>query len=158
MQLVPEKFDLYSYDCLGVQEVSQNNVIAIKKDILILCNFLFTSNTENLDVYNENKRIDTWNAFNSLLVQPPVRTNHGVVAPLLCSPPNSPQTLHTALCLAQKINSHVLRDGRSTVIALDLDLYEHAVKIRANTWNKRKLILSWRTSYVCTIESTWKIH
>ena len=122
------------------RDVSQRT---IKKDItwLILCNFLIKYNTKNLDVYNENKRIDTWNAFNSLLVQPPVRTNHGVVAPLLRSPPTSPQTLYTALCLAQKINLRVLGDGRSTVITLNLDLYERAVKIRANRWNKGKLIL-----------------
>ena len=59
------------------------------------------------------------------------RTNHGVLAPLICSPPTSPQTLYTALCLAQKINVSVVGIHRRTVITLDLDLHER-IKIRTN--------------------------
>ena len=114
---------------------------ARKKDFvwLILGNFINRLNELSESI--QKRSFDTWNAFNSLLVKKPVKTNHGVVAPLLRSPPTSPQTLYTALCLAQKINSRVLGDGKSTVLTLDLDLYERAVKIRANTNNIGNLIL-----------------
>ena len=50
-------------------------------------------------------KFETWAAFNSLSATGKVsRTNHGVLAPLIRCPPTSPQTLYTALCLAQKIN------------------------------------------------------
>ena len=60
-------------------------------------------------------------------------TNYSVLAPLICFSPTSPQTLYTALCLAQKINVSVVGIHMRTVITLDLDLHERAVKIRANT-------------------------
>ena len=56
-----------------------------------------------------------------------------IKVPLIRSPPTSPQTLYTALCLAQKINVSVVGMHRRRVITLDLDLYERAVKIRGNT-------------------------
>ena len=85
------------------------------------------------DILGNKSKFETW-AFSSLGATGKVsRTNHCVLAPLIRSPPTSPQTLHTALCLAQKINLSVVGIHRRTVITLDLDLQERAVKIRANT-------------------------
>ena len=53
----------------------------------------------------------------------------------------SPQTLYTTLCLAQKINVSVVGIHRRTVITLDLDLYERAVKIRGNTGHRNSWVL-----------------
>ena len=50
-------------------------------------------------------------------------------------------TLYTALCLAQMINVSVVGIHRRTVITLDLDLYERAVKIRGNTGHRNSWVL-----------------
>ena len=90
---------------------------------------------------NQNK-FETWAAFNSLSATEKVsKTNRGVIGPLIHSPPTSPQTLYTALCLAQKINVSVVGIHRRTVIILDLDLYERAVKIRGNTGHRNGWVL-----------------
>ena len=90
---------------------------------------------------NQNK-FETWAAFNSLSATEKVsKTNRGVIGPLIHSPPTGPQTLYTALCLAQKINVSVVRIHRRTVITPDLDLYERAVKIRENTGHRNSLVL-----------------
>ena len=60
------------------------------------------------DILSNKSKFETWAAFNSLSATGKVSgTNHGVLAPLICSPPTSPQTMYTALCLAQKINVSV---------------------------------------------------
>ena len=90
---------------------------------------------------NQNK-FETWAAFNSLSATEKVsKTNGGVIRPLIRSPPTSPQTLYTALCLAQKINFSVVGIHRRTVITLDLYLYERAVKIRGNTGHRNSWVL-----------------
>ena len=90
---------------------------------------------------NQNK-FQTWAAFNFLSATDKVsETNRGVMAPLIHSPPTSPQTLYTALCLAQRINVSVVGIHSRTVITLDLDLYERAVKIRGNTGHRNSWVL-----------------
>ena len=94
------------------------------------------------EILSNKGKFERWSAFNSFNAIGKVsRTNHGVLAPLLRSPPTSRQTLYTALCLAQKINVSVVGIHRRTVIALDLDLYERAVKIRANTGHTHSWVL-----------------
>ena len=57
------------------------------------------------DILSNKSKFETWAAFNSLSATGKVSgTNYGVFAPLIRSPPTSPQTLYTALFLAQKIN------------------------------------------------------
>ena len=51
-----------------------------------------------------------------------------MTAPLVRSPSTNSQTLYTTLCLAQKINVSVVGIHRRTVITLDSDVYERAVK------------------------------
>ena len=84
----------------------------------------------SVTIGNQDK-FETWAAFNCFSATKKVsKTNHGVIGPLICSLPTSLQTLYTALCLAQKISVSVVGIHRRTVITLDLDLYERAVKIR----------------------------
>ena len=94
------------------------------------------------DILSNKTKFERWSAFNSLSATGNVsRTNQGVLAPLLSSPPISRQTLYTALCLAQKINVSVVGIHRRTVITLDLDLCEKAVKIRANIGHTHSWVL-----------------
>ena len=72
----------------------------------------------------------TWAGFHSLCNETKHQTNTGVVAPILRTSPTSSETLFTALKLAMNINAVVVGPNRKTVITLDLDLYERAVKIR----------------------------
>ena len=86
------------------------------------------------DILCNKSKFETWAAFNLLSETGKVSgINHSVLTSLICSPSTSPQTLYTALCLAQKINVSVVGIHRRTVITLDLDLHERAVKIRTNT-------------------------
>ena len=97
-------------------------------------------NPASVTAGNQNK-FETWVAFNSLsATEKASKTNHCVIGPLMRSPPTSPQTLYTALCLTQKINVSVVGIHRRTVITLDLDLYERAVKIRGNTGHRNSWV------------------
>ena len=63
------------------------------------------------------------------------QTNTEVLAPLFRSPPTDYGTLHTALKLAQGISACVVGPERRTLITLDLDLYQRALKIQQSTLN-----------------------
>ena len=58
-----------------------------------------------------------------------------IVAPLLRRPPTDHQSLYTALCQAQAISAFVVGPERKTIITLDLDLYERALKLQSSTRN-----------------------
>ena len=149
MQPIAEKFDHFSYNSLTRQRDSliESDTQSTEKDLVWLASShsimkASPCSVENTNIRNEDKsHISTWTAFNSFMTKKPQETNHGAIAPLLRSPPASPQALYTALCLAQKINACVMGNGRTTVITLDLDLYERAVKIRATTGNKETWVL-----------------
>ena len=144
-----EKFSAYNYftKCRPSQVYETPMEKAAIKDLIWLLCYLHCQWREKnykegetemhdpvSDILCNKRKFETWAAFKLLSATGKVsRTNHGVLAPLIRSPPTSPQTLYTALCLAQKINVSVVRIHRRTVINLDLDLYERAVKIRANT-------------------------
>ena len=82
----------------------------------------------------------TWSGTNSLLVQSqrkqcqPV-THSAIVAPLLRRPPTDYSALYTALSLAQGISTYVVGPHSKTVITLDLDLYERALKLQSSGGN-----------------------
>ena len=57
-----------------------------------------------------------------------------MVAPLLRRPPTDYSALYTVLCLAQGISAFVVSHSK-TVITLDLDLYERAMKLQSSTGN-----------------------
>ena len=149
MQPIAEKFDHFSYNSLTRQRDSliESDAQSTEKALVWLasCHSIMKASScsvENTNIRNEDKpHISTWAAFNSFMTKKPQETNHGAIAPLLRSSPTSPQALYTALCLAQKINACVMGNGRTTVITLDLDLYERAVKIRATTGNKEYWVL-----------------
>lgn len=81
----------------------------------------------------------TWAATNSLLILAKgteiKKTNSAVIAPLFKQPPTDYATLYTALQLTQNISAVVVGPDRKTVITLDLDLYERALKIQQSTGN-----------------------
>ena len=100
----------------------------------------------DIDSQNDQSKVlksdimPTWEATNSLLIQSsrqggsPKKTNSGIVAPLLRRPPTDYAALHTVLGLAQGISS-VVDPHCKTVITLDLDLYERAIKLQSSTGN-----------------------
>ena len=152
-----ETFSEYNYFTKNrqsqVYETHKEN--AATKDLIWLLCYLHWQSKENssregdqemcdpasVAAGNQNK-FETWAAFNSLSATEKVsETNRGVIGPLIRSPPTSPQTLYTTLCLAQKINVSVVGIHRRTVITLDLDLYERAVKIRGNTGHRNSWVL-----------------
>ena len=94
---------------------------------------------------NKSEIMPTWAATNSLLIQYGLhgstqKTCTGIVAPLLRSPPTDYSTLNSALCLAQGISAVVVGQNRRTVITLDLDLYERAIKLQLTSGNSNWLL------------------
>jgi len=81
----------------------------------------------------------TWSATNSLIMQMKdvelSKTNSEVVAPLFRQAPTDYATLYTVLELTQNISAVVMGPDRKTVITLDLDLYERAIKIQSTQEN-----------------------
>ena len=63
------------------------------------------------------------------------KTNSEVVAPLFRQAPMDYATLFTVLELTQNISAVVMGPDRKTVITLDLDLYERAIKIQSTQEN-----------------------
>lgn len=74
----------------------------------------------------------TWAGFNAVCSteQTHSQTNTGVVAPILKVPPTNPTALYNALKMAMNINAVIVGEASRTVVTLDLDLYERAVKLR----------------------------
>ena len=111
MQPIAEKFDHSSYNS---DSLIESDTQSTEKDLVWLasCHSIMKASScsvENTNIRNEDKsHISTWAAFNSFMTKKPQETNHGVIAPLLRSPPTSPQALYTALCSAQKINACVM--------------------------------------------------
>lgn len=58
------------------------------------------------------------------------KTCTGIVAPLSRRPPTDIDSPFTTLCMAQGISAQVVGPQRKTIITLDLDLYERAVKLQ----------------------------
>ena len=81
----------------------------------------------------------TWSETNSLIMQMEdvelSKTNSEVVAPLFRQAPTDFATLYTLLELKQNISAVVMGPDRKTVITLDLDLYERAIKIQSTQEN-----------------------
>eukprot|EP00795_Rhopilema_esculentum_P017661 gene17661-9309_t len=93
----------------------------------------------NMETTNPNEicnEMPTWAATNSLVAskkEPFLKTSKtltGIIAPLLRSSPTDYTTLYKALCLTQGISAVVAGEGHKTIITLDLDLYERAVKLQ----------------------------
>ena len=101
MQPIAEKFDLFSYNS---DFLIESDTQSTEKDLVWLasCHSIMKASScsvENTNIRNEDKsHISTWTAFNSFMTKKPQETNHGAIAPLLRSPPTSPQALYTALC------------------------------------------------------------
>ena len=89
---------------------------------------------------NKTHIMPTWAATNSLIQseqdqESRPRTQSSIVAPLLRRPPTDHQSLYTALCQAQGISAFVVGPEHKTIITLDLDLYERALKLQSSTRN-----------------------
>ena len=81
----------------------------------------------------------TWAATKSLLLsqssQSHGRTNTEVIAPLFRTSPTDYATVHTVLMLTQGISAVVVGSKRRTVITLDLDLYNRALRLQQSVGN-----------------------
>ena len=79
----------------------------------------------------------TWSAFNSLQSTPGCKTNIALVPPLIRSPPTEYDTLFTSLMRARAIATHTMGPDAITVVTLDLQLYDMAMKL----WVEREDIM-----------------
>lgn len=66
--------------------------------------------------------------------------NSEVVAPLFKTPPTDFATLYTALKLNQNISAIVVGPERRTLITLDLDLFNRALRIQVSTKHKNWIL------------------
>ena len=87
----------------------------------------------------------TWAATNSIVMQlsqeqNQTETHSAIVAPLIRRPPTDYAALYTVLCLAQGISAFVVGPNHKTVITLDLDLYERALKLQSSTGNSNWIL------------------
>ena len=95
---------------------------------------------------DKNNVMPTWAATQHLLMknadnyQAQTKTNIEVVAPLFRTSTTDYKTLCTVLCLAQDISAVVMGPNRRTLITLDLDLYQRALKLRESAKNKNWIL------------------
>ena len=92
----------------------------------------------------------TWAATQSLLQsgQHVTRTNSEVLAPLFKTSPTDYATLWSVLSLTQEISAVVVGPERRTIITLDLDLYERALKIQQSV-NTDRWVLRAGELHIC---------
>jgi hypothetical protein len=87
----------------------------------------------------------TWAATNSLLLKDKglqvKKMNTGVMPPLLLRSPTGLPTLYTALKFTEHVSAYVMGPGKKTVITLDMDLYERAMKIKSALGIKNWLLM-----------------
>ena len=90
-----------------------------------------------LQPHERSRGMPTWAATNSLLLSAKERslpksskTLTGIIAPLLRSSPTDYATLYKVLCITQGISAVVTGPNHKTIITLDLDLNERAVKLQ----------------------------
>ena len=71
----------------------------------------------------------TWEAFNSLLTPCGPKTNIALIPPLIRLPPTAYDTLYTGLMRARAIATHAMGPESISVVTLDLQLYDMAMKL-----------------------------
>ena len=109
-----------------------------------------TDQIEDLPLYNDpseikeisNHPIPSWAAYNSVLHPHNDAVTCIRALPLFNSSPHDEHTLLTVLTQAQKINSYVMGEEHKTIITLDMDLYQRALKLQSSLPNlQRQCIL-----------------
>jgi hypothetical protein len=76
----------------------------------------------------------TWGAFNSLLSSTGSKTNVALLPPLIRLPPTDYSVLYTGLMRARALTTRVMGPESITVMTLDLQLYDMAMKL----WTERE--------------------
>ena len=71
----------------------------------------------------------TWSALNSLSSASGPKTNIAFLPPLIRLPPTGYDTLFTGLMRARDIATHAMGPEAITVVTLDLQLYDMAMKL-----------------------------
>lgn len=121
------------------QPVPKPNVYPIDRNLFTSCNYTEKIDhtrlwiTTFLDIDAENKsKVLTWSGFNSRCSNKfNSIKNIGLVAPLLRVPPTDYGALLTAIMRAEKINVYYNGPDCITVIGLDMQLYDMAMKLWA---------------------------
>jgi hypothetical protein len=86
-------------------------------------------NESPIEVKPSSSAPGTWSAFNSLLSPPGCQTNIALVPPLIRLPPTDYDFLFTGLMRARDIATHAMGPEALTVVTLDLQLYDMAMKL-----------------------------
>ena len=89
------------------------------------CNNVLTSSEGK-----QKEKCPTWSTFNSFLSEKQTAWSVGIAAPLHRRSPKEWPVLFTILKQAQKINCIVVGEEKRTIVTLDGDLYDHAVKLK----------------------------
>ena len=76
--------------------------------------------------------LPSYSAYNSLIYdrESPNSTANILLFPLVPGPAESYSAIYTAFKLAQNVTTHVIDKSSKTIISLDLDLYERALRLR----------------------------
>ena len=118
-------------------EVCTETRIEMNSNILNIC-----SKKSSRCTNSKSNVMPTWAATNSLLLAKLKleKTNSEVVAPILRRPPTDHASLYTALKLTQDISSVVVGPSRKTIITLDMDLFQRALKIKFSVGNENWIL------------------
>ena len=87
--------------------------------------------------------LPSYSAYNSVLLSnaTPTATSNLLMFPLIPGPASDYGAIYTALRLAQNVTTHVCGTSSKTIICMDLDLYERALRLRnSNPEMKEKYI------------------
>ena len=127
---------------IGTKTSEDTDIITQEDSILDAIETEENNDTHNqtCQTYSTKKLVmPTWSATNSLIMQMNdvelSKANSEVVAPLFRQAPSDYATLYTVLELTQNISAVVVGPDQKTVITLDLDLCERAIKIQSTQEN-----------------------
>ena len=105
----------------------------------------FTWILGTLDLSGMEKKVDgcgTWGAFNSFISSKlPPKTRVAVIPPMLRLPPSDDNVLYTALMKIQDVSKQVNGTTKRTVVTLDMQLYDKAMKFYCSSPEIRRMFL-----------------
>ena len=99
-------------------------------------------NESEVEVKSSSSSSGTWGAFNSLLSASGPKRNIALVPPLIRLPPTGYDTLFTGQMRARDIATHAMGPEAITVVTLDLQLYDMAMKLWMEREDTQKHFLS----------------
>ncbi|KAJ6647970.1 hypothetical protein Bhyg_03195 [Pseudolycoriella hygida] len=138
VELTPSQYSNHCQQLNNVWLLISNSTFSMPNEIVndenISTDVTVDADESNLDIDpNKPKKTDklmSWSTFHSNCVQPPhTLSNVAIVAPLYRRSPTNPSVLMDIMKRAMNITTLAIGRGKRTIITLDGDLYNRAVKI-----------------------------